>query len=207
MMVFLCGVPMLLMIDNYDSFTYNIVQYFEVMGEEVRVYKNDEITISQLEKIDPQYIVVSPGPCSPNEAGISMAVIKHFMGKIPLLGICLGHQCIGQVFGGNVVRAQKVMHGKVSNILHNNAGIFRSLPNPLRVTRYHSLVVDIESLPECLEVTAWSDVGSQCKKIEVMGLRHRQFCIEGVQFHPESIMTQAGYALLENFLEMLRIPH
>jgi anthranilate synthase component 2 len=185
---------MLLMIDNYDSFTYNLVQYFGELGEDVKVVRNDEITIEQIGKLSPQRIVVSPGPCTPNEAGVSVPVIRHFAGKIPLLGVCLGHQSIGQAFGGRIVHAKNLMHGKVSNISHRNAGVFRELPNPLTATRYHSLVIERESLPDCLEVTAWTDDG------EIMGVRHKQLQVEGVQFHPESVLTERGHDLLANFL-------
>ncbi len=191
---------MLLMIDNYDSFTYNLVQYFGELGEEVVVHRNDEITLDAIEKLAPARIVISPGPCSPTEAGISMDVIRHFAGRIPLLGVCLGHQSIGQVFGGKVVRARQVMHGKTSPIHHGGQGVFRSLPNPLTATRYHSLIIDWPSLPECLEVTAWTcrEDGSPD---EIMGVRHRSLAVEGVQFHPESILTEQGHQLLRNFLE------
>ena len=186
---------MLLMIDNYDSFTYNLVQYLGELGEDVRVVRNDEMTVQEIEDMKPQRIVVSPGPCTPNEAGISVPLIRHFAGKIPLLGVCLGHQSIGQAFGGKVVHARQLMHGKVSRISHQGAGVFRELPNPLTATRYHSLVIDRNSLPECLEVTAWTDDG------EIMGVRHKRFRVEGVQFHPESILTERGHDLLENFLQ------
>jgi anthranilate synthase component II len=185
---------MLLMIDNYDSFTYNLVQYFGELGEDVSVVRNDEMTVQEIESMDPQRIVVSPGPCTPNEAGISVPLIRHFAGKIPLLGVCLGHQSIGQAFGGKVVHARQLMHGKVSRISHRNTGVFRQLPNPLTATRYHSLVIDRATLPDCLEVTAWTDDG------EIMGVRHKQFHVEGVQFHPESILTERGHDLLGNFL-------
>lgn len=185
---------MLLMVDNYDSFTYNLVQYFGELGEDVRVVRNDEMTVQEIEGMKPQRIVVSPGPCTPNEAGISVPLIRHFAGKIPLLGVCLGHQSIGQAFGGKVVHARQLMHGKVSRISHQGAGVFRELPNPLTATRYHSLVIDRDSLPECLEVTAWTDDG------EIMGVRHKRFHVEGVQFHPESILTERGHDLLGNFL-------
>ena len=185
---------MLLMIDNYDSFTYNLVQYFGELGEDVRVFRNDQITVDEIEKLAPDYIVISPGPCTPNEAGISVSVIGRFAGSVPVLGVCLGHQCIGQAFGGRVVHANRVMHGKTSAIRHEGQGVFAGLPNPLTATRYHSLVIERASLPESLEVTAWSDDG------EIMGVRHREFAIEGVQFHPESILTDAGHDLLRNFL-------
>ena len=190
---------MLLMIDNYDSFTYNVVQYLAELGADVQVYRNDEITIEQIEALNPERLVISPGPCTPNEAGISMDAIRHFAGKLPILGICLGHQSIGQVYGGDVIRAGKVMHGKVSAVYHNDAGVFRGLNNPLQATRYHSLVIDKATLPDCLEVTAWTrnDDGSI---EEIMGVRHKTLPIEGVQFHPESIMTEQGHELLRNFL-------
>ncbi|MCG8522229.1 MAG: aminodeoxychorismate/anthranilate synthase component II [Pseudomonadales bacterium] len=190
---------MLLMIDNYDSFTYNVVQYLAELGADVQVYRNDEITIEQIEALNPERLVISPGPCTPNEAGISMDAIRHFAGKLPILGICLGHQSIGQVYGGDVIRAGKVMHGKVSAVYHNDAGVFRGLNNPLQATRYHSLVIDKNTLPDCLEVTAWTrnDDGSI---EEIMGVRHKTLPIEGVQFHPESIMTEQGHELLRNFL-------
>ena len=190
---------MLLMIDNYDSFTYNVVQYLAELGADVQVYRNDEITIEQIEALNPERLVISPGPCTPNEAGISMDAIRHFAGKLPILGICLGHQSIGQVYGGVVIRAGKVMHGKVSAVYHNDAGVFRGLNNPLQATRYHSLVIDKNTLPDCLEVTAWTrnDDGSV---EEIMGVRHKTLPIEGVQFHPESIMTEQGHELLRNFL-------
>ncbi|MDV2078541.1 anthranilate synthase component II [Marinobacter xestospongiae] len=190
---------MLLMIDNYDSFTYNVVQYLAELGADVQVHRNDEITIEQIEALEPERLVISPGPCTPNEAGISMEAIRHFAGRLPILGICLGHQSIGQVFGGKVVRAGQVMHGKVSKVYHNDSGVFRGLNNPLQTTRYHSLVIAPDSLPECLEVTAWTrnDDGSM---EEIMGVRHKTLAIEGVQFHPESIMTEQGHELLRNFL-------
>ncbi|TAK90403.1 MAG: aminodeoxychorismate/anthranilate synthase component II [Burkholderiaceae bacterium] len=186
---------MLLMIDNYDSFTYNLVQYFGELGEDVRVYRNDEITLEEIEQLKPTRIVVSPGPCTPNEAGISVPLLKHFAGKLPILGVCLGHQSIGAAFGGKVVRAQQVMHGKTSPIHHTGQGVFAGIPNPFTVIRYHSLAIERASLPACLEVTAWTDDG------EIMGVRHTQYDIQGVQFHPESILTEHGYALLKNFLE------
>jgi len=190
---------MLLMIDNYDSFTYNVVQYLAELGADVQVYRNDEITIEQIEALKPERLVISPGPCTPNEAGISMDAIRHFAGKLPILGICLGHQSIGQVYGGDIIRAGKVMHGKVSAVYHNDIGVFRGLNNPLQATRYHSLVIDKNTLPDCLEVTAWTrnDDGSV---EEIMGVRHKTLPIEGVQFHPESIMTEQGHELLRNFL-------
>jgi anthranilate synthase component 2 len=191
---------MILMIDNYDSFTYNIVQYLGELGQDVRVVRNDEITIAEIEALAPEKIVISPGPCSPNEAGVSMAVIGHFAGKIPLLGVCLGHQALGQVFGGKVVRARQVMHGKTSPIYHKNTGVFTGLKNPLTATRYHSLVVEMDSLPDCLEITAWTQLPDGSKD-EIMGLRHKTLKVEGVQFHPESILTEQGHELLKNFLD------
>ena len=186
---------MLLMIDNYDSFTYNIVQYFGELGEDVRVYRNDEITIEQIEALNPDRICISPGPKAPAQAGISVEVLKHFAGKKPILGVCLGHQAIGEAFGGKVIRAKQVMHGKTSLIAHTGVGVFTGLPSPFTVIRYHSLAIERASLPSCLEVTAWTDDG------EIMGVRHREFDIEGVQFHPESILSEHGHALLKNFLE------
>lgn len=191
---------MLLMIDNYDSFTYNVVQYLGELGAEVKVFRNDEITVEEIEDLAPERIVVSPGPCTPNEAGVSMAAIRHFAGKLPILGICLGHQSIGQVFGGKVIRAGRVMHGKTSQVHHRGQGVFKDLGNPFRATRYHSLVVEQASLPECLEITAWTENPDGSVE-EIMGLRHRSLAIEGVQFHPESIMTEHGHQLLANFLE------
>ncbi len=189
---------MLLMIDNYDSFTYNIVQYLGELGAEVKVFRNDKITIPEIEVMDPEQIVISPGPCTPNEAGISIAVIKHFAGKIPILGVCLGHQAIGAAFGGEIVRARELMHGKTSMIHHDNKTIFNGLPNPFEATRYHSLVINRQALPECLEISAWTEDGT------IMGVRHKEYILEGVQFHPESILTKAGKDLLRNFLEMCR---
>ena len=185
---------MLLMIDNYDSFTFNLVQYLGELGEEVLVKRNDEITIAEIERLAPARIVISPGPCSPNEAGISLAAIERFAGKIPLLGVCLGHQAIGQAFGGRIVHAKTLMHGKTSQVTHAGAGVFSQLPSPFRATRYHSLVIERDSCPDCLEVTAWTDDG------EIMGVRHKSMPLEGVQFHPESIMTEHGHQLLGNFL-------
>jgi anthranilate synthase component 2 len=187
---------MLLMIDNYDSFTYNIVQYFGQLSEEVQVFRNDQITIEEIERLAPQRLVVSPGPCSPEEAGISVAAIRHFAGKIPILGVCLGHQSIGAAFGGKIVRSSTLMHGKTSLIHHNGKELFAGLANPFNATRYHSLVVERSSFPDCLEITAWVEEG------EVMGLRHRELPLWGVQFHPESILTEGGMDLLRNFLEM-----
>lgn len=186
---------MLLMIDNYDSFTYNLVQYFGELDEDVRVYRNDEITLDQIAALKPDRICISPGPCSPKEAGISLDVIRRFAAEVPILGVCLGHQAIGEAFGGKVVRAKMLMHGKTAPVEHVDAGVFRGLPSPLTATRYHSLAVERASLPDCLEVTAWADDG------EIMGLRHRTLAVEGVQFHPESIATEYGHALLKNFLE------
>ena len=186
---------MLLMIDNYDSFTYNIVQYFGELGEDVRVYRNDEITIEQIEALNPDRICISPGPKAPAQAGISVAVLKHFAGKKPILGVCLGHQAIGEAFGGKVIRAKQVMHGKTSLIAHTGVGVSKGLPSPFTVIRYHSLAIERASLPSCLEVTAWTYDG------EIMGVRHREYDIEGVQFHPESILSEHGHALLKNFLE------
>ncbi|MGM0952927.1 MAG: aminodeoxychorismate/anthranilate synthase component II [Pseudomonadota bacterium] len=191
---------MLLMIDNYDSFTYNVVQYLAELGADVQVHRNDEITIEEIEALKPERLVVSPGPCTPNEAGISMAAIRHFAGKLPILGICLGHQAIGQVFGGDVIRAGQVMHGKVSDVYHKDQGVFRGLSNPLQATRYHSLVIDQNTLPDCLEVTAWTR-NTDGSVEEIMGVRHKTLQIEGVQFHPESIMTEQGHELLRNFLK------
>ena len=186
---------MLLMIDNYDSFTYNLVQYFGELGEDVRVARNDEITLSEIEALAPARICISPGPCTPNEAGVSVPLLKHFAGRLPILGVCLGHQAIGSAFGGNVVRAQKIMHGKTDQVSHAGQGVFAGLPSPFTVTRYHSLVIERATLPACLEVTATTSDG------EIMGVRHRQYQIEGVQFHPESILTEHGHAMLENFLK------
>jgi len=186
---------MLLMIDNYDSFTYNLVQYFGELGADVHVVRNDEVTLQDIERLRPETIVVSPGPCSPNEAGISLAAITHFAGKVPILGVCLGHQALGQAFGGKVIHARTLMHGKVSPIDHEGRGVFAGLPAPFNATRYHSLAVERESLPDCLEVTAWTADG------EIMGLRHRTLAVQGVQFHPESVLTEHGHRMLENFLK------
>ena len=186
---------MLLMIDNYDSFTYNLVQYFGELGEEVRVFRNDEITVEGIAALQPDRLVISPGPCSPAEAGISVAAIRAFAGKIPLLGVCLGHQSIGAAFGGRIVHARKLMHGKTSPVQHEGKGVFRNLPNPLTATRYHSLAIELASLPDCLEVTARTEDG------EIMGVRHRACNVEGVQFHPESIRSEHGHQMLKNFLE------
>jgi anthranilate synthase component II len=185
---------MLLMIDNYDSFTYNLVQYLGELGEDVKVVRNDEVDVAEIERLAPRRIVVSPGPCTPTEAGISLATIERFAGRVPILGVCLGHQAIGQAFGGRVVHAKTLMHGKVSRIHHNGGGVFRGLPTPYEATRYHSLAIERESCPAELEVTAWTEDG------EIMGVRHRTLPVEGVQFHPESILTQHGHALLRNFL-------
>ncbi|EJF31355.1 MULTISPECIES: aminodeoxychorismate synthase component 2 [Enterobacteriaceae] len=186
---------MLLLIDNYDSFTWNLYQYFCELGEEVLVKRNDEIGLDDIERLTPDKLVISPGPCTPTEAGISLAAINHFAGQLPILGVCLGHQAIAQVFGAAIVRAEQVMHGKTSAISHNGSGVFRGLNNPLTVTRYHSLLIDPDTLPDCFEVTAWTD------KQEIMGIRHRSLDLEGVQFHPESILSEQGHALLANFLQ------
>ncbi|GAB7387188.1 aminodeoxychorismate/anthranilate synthase component II [Bacillaceae bacterium] len=191
---------MILMIDNYDSFTYNLVQYIGEMGREIRVYRNDQITLEEIEALAPRCIMISPGPCTPNEAGISLQVIAHFSGKIPILGVCLGHQSIGQAFGGKVRRAARLMHGKTSAVYHDGKTIFRGIPSPFTATRYHSLIVERETLPDCLEITAWTQEG------EIMGLRHREFPVEGVQFHPESIMTEHGKQLLANFFATYEVP-
>jgi len=186
---------MLLMIDNYDSFTYNLVQYFAELGEEVRVFRNDEIIVEDIAKLNPARICISPGPCSPSEAGISVETIKRYAGQVPILGVCLGHQAIGEAFGGKVIRAQKVMHGKTDSIHHAGVGVFKNLPDPFKVTRYHSLAIEKSSLPAMLEVTATSSDG------EIMGVRHKELAVEGVQFHPESILSEHGHALLKNFLQ------
>jgi len=191
---------MLLMIDNYDSFTYNLVQYFAELGAEVKVQRNDKLTINDIETLNPELIVISPGPCTPNEAGISLDVIHQFAGKKPILGVCLGHQAIGQAFGGNVVHAREIMHGKTSPVYHNNVGVFKGLNNPLQATRYHSLVIKKETLPDCFEVTAWTE-NPDGSIDEIMGVRHKTLPIEGVQFHPESILTEQGHQLLKNFLD------
>ena len=190
---------MILMIDNYDSFTWNVVQYLWELGAEVNVQRNDAVSLADIEALTPKGICISPGPCSPEQAGISMSVIEHFAGKVPIFGICLGQQSIGAVFGGQIVRAQKVMHGKTSPIHHSGEGVFKDLPSPLTATRYHSLVVEADSLPDCLEVTAWTEdeIGAQ---EAIMGLRHRELDIEGVQFHPESILSEHGHAMLGQFL-------
>jgi anthranilate synthase component 2 len=191
---------MLLMIDNYDSFTYNLVQYFGELGVEVQVHRNDEISVAQIAALKPEFLVISPGPCTPQEAGISVEAIMHFAGKLPILGVCLGHQAIGQAFGGKIVRANAVMHGKTSPIYHADTGVFSALPNPFEATRYHSLVIEKASLPECLEMTAWTQTTENAVD-EIMGVRHTSLPIQGVQFHPESILTSHGHALLRNFLE------
>ncbi|MEC8327197.1 MAG: aminodeoxychorismate/anthranilate synthase component II [Pseudomonadota bacterium] len=194
---------MLLMIDNYDSFTYNLVQYFQRLDVDVKVVRNDELSVSEIAKLKPQYIVISPGPCSPNEAGISLDVVHQLKGQLPILGICLGHQTIAQALGANVVRAKQVMHGKTSKIIHTNQGVFTNLPNPLEVCRYHSLVVEKQSLPTELSVTAWS-VDANGQQDEIMGLKNESLALEGVQFHPEAILTQSGLALLNNFITTYR---
>lgn len=186
---------MLVMIDNYDSFTYNLVQYFGELGTEVKVFRNDEITIPEIEALNPDHICISPGPCSPKEAGISVATLQHFAGKVPLLGVCLGHQAIGEAFGGKVIRAKRVMHGKTDTVHTTQQGVFKDLPKEFTVTRYHSLAIEKESLPADLEITAWTDDG------EIMGVRHKKFAVEGVQFHPESILSEYGHELLDNFLK------
>ncbi len=185
---------MLLMIDNYDSFTYNIVQYFAELGQEVVVRRNDDITLAEIEALRPEYLVIGPGPCSPKEAGISVAAMQYFAGKLPIMGICLGHQTIGEAFGGKIIRAQTLMHGKVSPVYHHHRGMFKDLPNPVTCTRYHSLVIERASLPDCLEITAWTDDD------EIMGVRHKTLPIEGVQFHPEALLTEHGHDMLNNFL-------
>ncbi|TDI78641.1 MAG: aminodeoxychorismate/anthranilate synthase component II [Betaproteobacteria bacterium] len=185
---------MLLMIDNYDSFTYNLVQYFGELGEEVMVFRNDEITPDEITKLKPSFIVISPGPCTPKEAGVSIPLIKRYCNQVPILGVCLGHQSIGQAFGGKIIHAKQLMHGKTALISHNGTGVFRGLPNPFTATRYHSLVIEHESLPDCLEITAWTEDG------EIMGVRHKTLAVQGVQFHPESILTEHGHKLLGNFL-------
>jgi anthranilate synthase component 2 len=191
---------MLLMIDNYDSFTYNLVQYLGELGADVQVHRNDRITVEEIERLAPEKIVISPGPCTPNEAGVSVETIRHFAGRVPILGVCLGHQSIGQAFGGRIVHAGEIMHGKTSMISHADTGVFRGLPQPFEATRYHSLVIEPASLPECLEVTAWTE-DAQGGMDEIMGVRHRDMPVEGVQFHPESILTACGHDLLRNFLE------
>lgn len=190
---------MLLMIDNYDSFTFNLVQYFAELGAKIKTIRNDAIDIAGVEALAPEALIVSPGPCTPSEAGISVEAIKHFAGKLPILGVCLGHQSLGQAYGGNVIRADRLMHGKTSPITHDGKGVFENMPNPFEATRYHSLVVEESSLPDCLEISARSDTG------EIMGLRHREHLIEGVQFHPESILTDHGKELCGNFLKMAKV--
>ncbi len=190
---------MILMIDNYDSFTYNLVQYFGELGAQIKVVRNDEITVAEIVELAPQKIVISPGPCTPNEAGISIETIKAFAGRIPVLGVCLGHQSIGQAFGGKVIRAPFVMHGKTSPVFHNNTGVFKGLKNPFQATRYHSLVIEKESIPDCLEITAWTQ-NEDGSMGEIMGVKHKTLAVEGVQFHPESILTEHGHDMLRNFL-------
>ena len=187
---------MLLMIDNYDSFTYNLVQYLAEIGQEVKVVRNDKISIEEINKLNPQYIVISPGPCTPNEAGISLELIEAFKGKIPILGVCLGHQSIGQAFGGKIIHAKTIMHGKTSKIFHNNKGVFSGIKDPFVATRYHSLVIEKQTLPNCFDITAWTDDN------EIMGIKHKELAIEGVQFHPESILSEHGHDLLKNFLDL-----
>ena len=189
---------MILMIDNYDSFTYNLVQYLGQLGEELIVKRNDEVTIAQIEQLHPHFLMISPGHCSPNEAGISMAAIEYFAGKIPIFGVCLGHQSIAQVFGGEVVQAERLMHGKTSSIFHDGKTIFTQIPNPFTATRYHSLIVKRETLPDCFDISAWTDEG------EIMAIRHKTLPIEGVQFHPESIMTEYGLDMLKNFITLYK---
>lgn len=193
---------MLLMIDNFDSFTWNLVRYFQELGSEVQVYRNNAITLEQIEALKPAHLVISPGPCTPNEAGISIAAIRHFAGRLPILGVCLGHQSIGQAFGAEVVRARQVMHGKTSMIEHADAGVFKGVEHPLEVTRYHSLVLRPKTLPDCLEVTAWTRDASG-ERDEIMAIRHRELPIQGVQFHPESVLTRQGHRLLDNFLQQV----
>ena len=191
---------MLVMIDNYESFTYNIVQYLAELDADVKVFRNDQITVAEIAALQPDHLVISPGPCTPNEAGISLEAIQYFAGKLPILGICLGHQSIGQAFGGQIVRAKQVMHGKLSPIVHSAQGVFAGLPSPYQATRYHSLVIAQDSLPDCLEITAWTE-NADGSIDEIMGVRHKQFDIEGVQYHPESILSEHGHALLKNFLD------
>jgi len=192
---------MLVMIDNYDSFTYNLVQYFGELGAEVKVFRNDQVSVAEIEALNPDHLVISPGPCTPTEAGVSIEAIKHFAGRLPILGVCLGHQSIGQAFGGRIVHARQIMHGKTSMVYHSNVGVFKGLANPFEATRYHSLVIEQASLPECLEVTAWTQ-NEDGSMDEIMGVRHREFMIEGVQYHPESILSEHGHQQLANFLEM-----
>jgi len=191
---------MLLMIDNYDSFTYNLVQYFGELGQEVKTVRNDEISIEEIEEISPEFIVISPGPCTPNEAGISLEVIKYFTGKIPILGVCLGFQSLVQAFGGKIIGAKEIMHGKVSEVFHKDIGVFKNLKSPLNATRYHSLVAEQNSLPKCFEITSWTAVNTN-QLDEIMGVRHKKYALEGVQFHPESILTEHGHDMLKNFLQ------
>ncbi len=191
---------MLLMIDNYDSFTYNLVQYFGELGQEVEVHRNDEISIEEIESLNPEFLIISPGPCTPNEAGISIEAIKHFSGKIPMMGVCLGFQAMVQAFGGDVIGAKKIMHGKISAVHHTNKAMFSGLKNPLNATRYHSLVADQQTLPDCFEITSWTE-NDQGEIDEIMGIRHKEFALEGVQFHPESILTEQGHEMLDNFLQ------
>ncbi len=194
---------MLLMIDNYDSFTYNLVQYFGELGQDVKVVRNDQLTLEDIANWQPEYLVISPGPCTPTEAGVSVAAIQRFAGEVPILGVCLGHQAIGQAFGGEIVRAKQVMHGKTSPVFHHDLGVFANLPNPVQTTRYHSLVINQACLPDCLEVTAWTQTDSG-EFDEIMGVRHKTLPIEGVQFHPESILTEQGHQMLQNFLDQSR---
>ena len=191
---------MLLMIDNYDSFTYNLVQYLGELGSDVEVHRNDQISVEEIEQLKPTRIMISPGPCTPNEAGVSMDVIRHFAGKVPILGVCLGHQSIGQVYGGDIVHAREIMHGKTSLVFHNGSHVFSGLSNPFTATRYHSLVIDKNTLPDCLEITAWTE-DENGKLDEIMGVKHRELDVEGVQFHPESILTEFGHELLKNFID------
>ncbi len=191
---------MLLMIDNYDSFTYNLVQYFGELGTDIRVFRNDEISLEEIEAMAPEKIIISPGPCTPHEAGISVPVIKHFAGSVPILGVCLGHQSIGEAFGGKIIRAKRVMHGKISAIHHEGKGVFKDIENPFNATRYHSLVIEYESLPDCLELTSWTE-NEDGSLEEIMGVRHKTLAVEGVQFHPESILSEHGHQMLKNFLD------
>ena len=191
---------MLLMIDNYDSFTYNLVQYFGELGADIRVFRNDEISLEEIEAMAPEKIIISPGPCTPHEAGISVPVIKHFAGNVPILGVCLGHQSIGEAFGGKIIRAKRVMHGKISAIHHEGKGVFKNIDNPFNATRYHSLVIEYESLPDCLELTSWTE-NEDGSLEEIMGVRHKTLAVEGVQFHPESILSEHGHQMLKNFLD------
>ena len=192
---------MILMIDNYDSFTYNLVQYLGELKAEVKVARNDEITLAEIEKLAPERIMISPGPCTPTEAGISLDTIKQFAGQLPIFGVCLGHQSIGQAYGGNIIRAKEIMHGKTSMMHHTDKGVFNGLNNPFEATRYHSLVIEKETIPDCLEITAWTE-NANGELDEIMGVRHKEYALEGVQFHPESILTQHGHAMLQNFLDM-----